>query len=327
MVRMPCSVSVSIAVVSVGLAVACSPRPEDNLARPIPGAGQVAVEEFCITISPDERWLIFVEWKLSSDERVKNQMSKDYYARIVSLDLGTGFRTTHNIDSLSPKALGFPAGEKGWEFHAGFMMIKKQFRPPGWRDGLYYFQPFGPQCLVLDPSQPEIKIIDAPGVAGSCGDCPLGTSVEFRGRAWDLLSNDVSAVVQEGQVRAIYYWGTGPDRVNAILRVRENDSEEKIVDRHQKQGTNIVIAAIRVSPDEEYLAYVVHSKKQEFLAGPREELFIRELRTGDEKLVAVHGSMGNLIWSPRGERLYFAAGGIGSDGTVYVVDVESAFGN
>lgn len=307
---------------------ACAPRAEDNLARPIPGAGQVAVEQFCITVSPDEQWLTFVEWKLTAEERAQNQTYSGSDTRVASLNLRTGTRTRHSIAGLSRDVLGFTAKDTDWESSAGFRIITERFRPPGWIRGLYYFQRYGRGVyLALDPSQSEIKFVDAPDTTGTCSDCPPGGSVDFRGRTWDLLSNDVSAVMKEGRVRAIYYWGSGHDRVNAILRVTEISDEEKIVDRHQKQGTNIVIAAIRVSPDERNLAYVVHSKKQEFLAGPREELFIRDLQTGDEKLVATHGSMGNLIWSPRGERLYFAAGGIGSDGTVYVVDVESVFRN
>lgn len=318
----------SIALVSLSLLAGCAPGTVDSLARPIPGAEQLAVEPFCITVSSDERWLTFVEWKLPSEERAKGQMSSEYDRRIVSLNLQSGLRTTHSIDSLSPRALGISTEHKDWRWSVGYQIIKERFRPPGWIRGWFYFQDYGDGTYVaLDPSNPYIKIVEAPDTTGTCSDCPPGVSVGFRGRTWDLLSNDVSAVLQKGKVRAIYYWGSGADRVNAVLRVRENGDEEKIVDRHQKQGTMVAIAALRVSPDEKYLAYVVHSKKQEFLAGPREELFIRDLQTGDEKRVAAHGSMGNLIWSPRGERLYFAAGRIGSDGTVYVVDVESAFRN
>jgi hypothetical protein len=110
MIRTYCSIFASAVLVGSPLA-ACTPRAEDTFARPIPGAEQVAVERFCITISPDETWLTFVEWRLSADGRVNEQMSNEYDSRIVSLNLQTGSRTTHNIDSLSPKALGLPDGQ------------------------------------------------------------------------------------------------------------------------------------------------------------------------------------------------------------------------
>jgi hypothetical protein len=277
-------------------------------------------------VSPDEKWLTFVEWRLPAEARVKEQMSSEYDARIASLNLQTGMRTQHSIDSLSPSALGFSNDPTRWKFHACFRLIKEVFRPPGWIGETFYFQRYGRKTYVaLDPSQPDMKIVADPDTTGTCSDCPPMTSVEFHGQSWDLLSNDVSAVVQGGRVRSIYYWGSQPNRVNAILRVREDGEEELVVDRHQLKGTMVTIAALRVSPDERYLAYVVRSKKQEFLSGPREELFIRDLQAGNEKPIASYMAIGNLIWSAAGERLYFAGGGYSSDAAVRVVDVKEAF--
>jgi len=69
----------------------------------------------------------------------------------------------------------------------------------------------------------------------------------------------------------------------------------------------------------------VSSKRQELLAGPREELFIRDLVNGREKMVAKYGYMSNLIWSPNGERLSFPGGEYESDRAVRVVDVAATF--
>ena len=87
----------------------------------------------------------------------------------------------------------------------------------------------------------------------------------------------------------------------------------------------VTIASLRVSPDERFLAYVVHSKKQAFLSGPSEEIFVMDLGAGGEKKVAEHSYAGNLIWSPDGNRLYFAGGAYSSDCAVFIVDVATTF--
>ena len=110
-----------------------------------------------------------------------------------------------------------------------------------------------------------------------------------------------------------------------ILRLGPDGDEELVVEREEKRGILLAITCVRVSPDERYLAYVVNTKKQEFLAGPREELLIRELTGGHEKRIARYGYMGNLIWSPDSQRLYFAGGEYSSDSAVRVVDVPAVF--
>jgi hypothetical protein len=327
MVRASTSITKSVATVGLSLMAACMPSADDNCVRPIVGTEQLAVEKFCITVSPDERWLTFVEWRLSDKERAKNGTMSGYATRVTSLELRTGALTRHSIDGLSAEVLGFPPERKDWRLSAGHRIIKERFRSPGWIRGLFYFQRYGRNTyLALDPTQPDIRIVDTPDTAGTCSDCPPGIAADFRGRTWDLLSNDVSAVLRDGVVRAVYYWEGGANGVNAIVRIGENGGEELVVDRRQKQFALVTITALRVSPDERYLAYVVRSKPRELLSGPREELAIRDLQSKEEKQIASHGSVGNLIWSPRGERLYFAGGSVGGDGTAYVVDVGMAFG-
>ncbi len=169
-----------------------------------------------------------------------------------------------------------------------------------------------------------------PDTIGTCSDCPPVISAQFRDRSWDLLSAEVSAVFHDGAVQAVYYVSS-PFQHNqvhhrSIYRITEVGDEQVVVEREKKGATMVGIAGIRVSPDARYLAYVVDSKKQAFLSGPQEELFIRELETGHEKRIAKYGFMSNLIWSPDSDRLYFAGGEYSSDSAVRIVDVAATFG-
>jgi hypothetical protein len=312
-----------VAIAILVLVAACSRLETRQFEHPIAGTEQLAVERFSITVSPDEKWLTFVEWMLPSDERVKRQFVGAGRTRISSLNLVTGTKTRHSIEALSPMAFGLPPERQDWTVAASARLTKEWFRPPGWVGGAFYFQKnVRGGTLVLDPGRPEIRQAAVPDTMGTCSDCPPGTSVELRGRTWDLLAADVSAVARNGKIRAVYSSKILADRRNVIVRILEDGDETVIVERRQEIGVMVAIATLRVSPDEKYLAYIVHSKKQAFLAGPDEELFIRDLQTGREEKIASHPTMSNLIWSPDGARLYFAGSLLWGDGMAYVVDVK-----
>ena len=314
----------AILLVTIG-ATGCVACHKDVVVRPIPGTEQVAIETFNITISPDERWLTFVEWKFPRKVLRKHLPPDEYDCRVTSLDLQSGTRTEHAVESVSPAALGFSDSDRQWKYHAAFRLIKERFRPPGWRGDHFYFQRYGGAYVALDPRKSGVVVAAQPGAPGACSDFPPVPNFQFRDRAWELRSSYESAVFREGAIRSVYYCGESGHRTNMILRLQETGEEEVIVEREKKKRTMLTIASVRVAPDERYLAYVVDSKKQEFLAGPREELFIRELATGREKKIARYGYMGNLIWSPDGNRLYFAGGEYSSDSAVRVVDVAATF--
>jgi hypothetical protein len=324
-----CSILVICSGLGLSFIIACT-RSGDAGVRPISGTEQVAIYQFCISVSPNERWLAFTEWVLPKARVFDDLPPGAYESRIATLDLQNGQIVRHDVDSTLAADLGFALDDPGRISQAGFELIEQRFRPPGWRGGLMFFQPFRPLpdyvvYVALDSRTTGIRVISEPGPSGTCSDCPPMTSVQFRDRSWDLLSNDVSAVVREGAVRAVYYRGEGPYRTNMILRLRTEGPEEVIVERTEKKRTMMVIAGLRVSPDERYLAYKVNSKKQAFLAGPQNDLFIRDLTIGREKKIARYGYMGNLIWSPDSHRLYFAGGEYASNCAVRVVDVDATF--
>jgi hypothetical protein len=307
----------------------CSTRDRDVVIRSIPGTEQVAVHDFSISVSPDERCLVFTEWVLPKAIVFEQLPPDEYESRVVTLNLDSGDTTRHTIDSLPADALGFSpyhAGWKRWKRLAGLEIIEKRFRPPGWTGAKFYFQPYNHGIhLALDPRKPGVKIVPKPDVPGACCDCPHVTTTSFHGRSWDLLSNDVSAITRDGAMRAVYYRGEGPGRTHMILRLRENGEEEVVVERELKKDTFLTIARARVSPDERCLAYAVYSSGLGFFSGGYEELFIMDLNNGDQKRVARHQFIGNLIWSANGDRLYFAGGEYDSNSAVFIVNVAATF--
>ena len=316
-----------VAVLLLPNIAGCSGHGAGDTIQAIPGTEQVAIYEFAISVSPDERWLAFTEWVLPKSRVFEDLSPYEYEARVATLNLKTGESVRHSINSLQPNDLGFSTDDQGWKGVAGLEVIEKRFRPPGWLGTIFRFQTYyGGVQIVLQADEPGMRIDqEAPGTSSSCSDCPPMTSVQFRDRAWGLLSNDVSAVVRDGVVSSIYFVGEGPYRTNMILRLGSDGDEQLLVEREEKAGVLLAIASVRVSPDERYLAYVVNTKKQEFLAGPREDLFIRDLKGARERRIAQYGYMSNLIWSPDSRRLYFAGGEYSSDSAVRVVDVPAVF--
>ncbi len=304
----------------------CSALKDGVVIQPIRGTEQVALYEFSISVSPDERWLAFTEWVLPKSRVFKDLPPDESPSRIATLNLKTGEVVRHTMDSIPPETLGFSPDERGWRRRRGFEIIERRFRPPGWRADTYHFQPyFQGVHVALDPVDPGIRIVAEPEEPASCSDCPPAFKVELRSRSWDLLSDEVSAVFRGGRIQSIYYKGERPYRTNLIYCLREDGDQKLVVERQAKKGTLMTIASLRVSPDERYLAYVVHSKRQAFLSGPREEVFVMDLQTNEHRKVAKHSYVGNLIWSPDGDRLYYAGGEYASDSAVYIVDVAATF--
>lgn len=306
-------------------ALACSSQADNSVIRAIPGTEQVAIYDFCISVSPDEKWLAFSEWTLPKDRVFEDLPTGQYYSRVATLDMTTGEVVRHTVESIPAKAFGFSDKDMSWVRLAGLEIIEDRFRPAGWQNGRFYFQPYYHDIyFALDPRAPGIQVTTDPGAGGECSDCPLVSTVQFAGRAWDLGLDEVSGVFRNGIVRTVYYRGEDPQRSSSIFRIREDGSEEVVVEKQRKERTFTIIMSVRVSRDERYLAYVLHSKKDALMAGPREEIFIRELETGREKRIAAYAYTGNLIWSPSGDRLYFAGGAYDSDSAVRVVDVKAA---
>lgn len=307
----------------------CSGGSTNAVVHPIRGTEQVSVSEFSISVSPDERWLAFTEWTLPKPQVLKEPPHSGYLFRITTLNLKTGQTAHHGIESIPESALGFRQEDRDWQMEAGLELIEQRFRPPGWNGNLFYLQPYfrGIQ-VALDSLTPGMQIVARPDTPGTCSDCPPVTSIDFMGKSWDLLSDDVSTVFRDGAVQAVYYVNS-PFQLDqahhrAIYRAT-GAAEQVVVEVPGMPGGIAVIANVRASPDGRYLAYVVYSKTQAFLAGPQRVLFIRELGSGRGRKVATYGDISNEVWSPDSKRLFFAGGDNAGEAAVRVVDVAAAF--
>lgn len=329
-VDLACGASVRYLLAAVAslllVGVGCSGRAKGQAVRAIPGTEQVAIDDFSISLSPDEGWLAFTEWTLPKDRVFKDLPPTEYESRVATLNLESGVIVRHELTSIPAEKLGFYASEQGWVGVAGLEVIRQRFRPAGWRGSRFYFQAyFQGTHVAFDPQVPGLFVVDKPDAPGACSDFPPVPSFTFRGQAWDLRSNEVTAAFADGAIQSVYYVGGSPHRMHLILRLGMRGDEEVIVEKEKRDGTLMTIECVRVSPDTQYLAYVLYSKRMAFLSGPRNELFVKELATGREKRIAKHGYMSNVAWSPDGERLYFAGGGYSSDAAVRVADIAATF--
>ena len=349
-------------VLLVASCFGCGTRNDGAVVRTIPGTEQVCATGFSISVSPDESWLVFTEWKLPRAVVFKELSPYEYQMRIATLNLNTGEIVRHSIDSLSTTGLLFLPSDISGRRQAEFEIVENKFRPPGWIDGQFYFQRYSTAAyLAIDPSQPEIRSVSRPDSPGTCSDCPpvlLGfptfdhvgnrwldsppIRIEFRNRLWDPLSKEVSIAFRDSTVRAVYFLGDRPYETHLIYRFRGLGAKELVIDAktgkttvseskespaeiERREGVKLTVRSVRVTRDERYLAYVVYYVKQSFLSSGHDELFIMDLGTGSLKRVAKHLFIGNVIWSPEGDRLYYAGAQYVSDAAVRVVDVPSTF--
>jgi hypothetical protein len=118
--------------------------------------------------------------------------------------------------------------------------------------------------------------------------------IQYYTAAWrnGRMSETMYRAVSDGIVEEI-----GPDGTITVLFQK------------QIKGRFTTIKRLRVSPDEEFLAYSVYSKLRAPipLPGGRDDIYIRHLPTGKEKRIASYSAAGNFMWSSDSKRLYFAA--------------------
>lgn len=282
----------------------------------IPGTERAAGEN--ISISPDEKWLVFWEWVVTPTEQYVDDRG-EFSMRLASLDLDDGTVVKHELAGL-PK--------KHRSISINWAEIERWFDPPGWYSNKFYINMYL-YCLVVDPASIIIKSGRSP-TGLTCSDCPPNDIIDETIKKvyeWyggdDDIREEYSISWRNGQSGNTIYRKSG----KKILRFRRNGSKDTLVEVQSRFRT-ATVSAIRISPDETYLAYTVNSKIKSPVPLPdmREEVFVLHLESKREKKLGRFRSVGNLIWSPDGRRLYYAGhNGDFTDMGVYRVDVGRLF--
>ena len=111
-----------------------------------------------------------------------------------------------------------------------------------------------------------------------------------------------------------------------MYRVGTGDAREEVL-RRSKPFRKTSITELRISTNEQYVAYVLYSKLEAPIPLPdmKDEVFVRDLKSGKERKIADCRMTGNLIWSPDSSRLYFTV--INGHTGIYRVNVRVLFRN
>jgi hypothetical protein len=311
------------------LAMFCLACETNDAIERIPGTERAAVKSApatagsgnSISISPDEKWLLFWEWIATPLEyRDHEDGVKALAMKPVSINLETLVRSDHSRDRLPRPRFSYTYD---WENLGG------RFRPEGWYDGKFYIEMRPLQDVVFDPLQEQLKASPMPDVVFGCSDCPpprlFREAVrKIGGRSSESYIQYYTAAWHNGRMSETMYRAKSEGVVEEI----KPDGTITVLFQKQIRGRFTTVKRLRVSPDETYLVYSVYSKLRAPipLPGGREDIYIRHLPTGEEKKIVSYSAAGNFMWSPDSKRLYFAARRSGfKEMGVYRMHVEKLF--
>jgi hypothetical protein len=272
-----------------------------------------------ISVSQDEKWLVF--WELSRG------VEHPYDGHLCTLDLETGKKTVHNIERVRDQMTSY-SNVDPWG------VISSDFYGACWPDGGCYvpmYIGFAWRSLVFVPGVPGGDWSPVTKNLG-CSDCPP------RGRAeaaaehivgrWILNHPRLFSLPKSvGQSEtSLYHIDRSYDGAS-IVRT-DSSGSHPLVQHPHRRFRNARINALRVSPNERYLAYGLFLKLRSPIPLPDQEieLYVHDLVEGEEYTISTrYRDISNLIWSPDSERLYFA-GFQGEKRAVYQVDVAGLLG-
>jgi hypothetical protein len=301
------------------------PHPDHKAVRRFPNterayASMGSDEIVAISVSPDDRWLVFAEFSADFPE-LYNVDSGDWY-RIASIDLQSGAKRTHHPPADLAEDIRLPDGYVGYG-GAG-----------NWVDGVFVLNRNGPRrkSLVLDPAQDELvwRLLDEAPMG--CSDCmPVGASGNRANKRW----SNCGSFAWRSAAEPVYYTSKGDD----IVRILPDSRAETVISAGSKWRFGMVarMDLLRVSPDGRFLAYSVLRDLANLLpfipgSGWTQYLYVRDLQSGRDKQLAVRGELSNLVWSSDSRKLYFS----GNDtpnaiapqrihGSVCIVDMADVF--
>ncbi len=270
-----------------------------------------------ITVSPDERWLAF--WELSRG------VEHPYDSHLCTLELATSMKTTHKVDSAYNQLSSYGPVEP-WK------QVASGFQAASWLDGRCYVLVIAgtvPKWLYFTPAVTDVVWSTVPTDL-TCSDCPPPESVnpmveDLVGR-WLLNHGRLYSLAKSEDHTDQYLYHVDKNFEGAgILRTNPTESQP-VVQHPPRRFKNTAINALRISPNERYLAYGLFLKLRAPMPLPDQkiELHVYDLANKrDFKISSGYRYISNLIWSPDSNRLYFA-GIQGENRAVYRVDVDKA---
>lgn len=274
-----------------------------------------------VSVSPDDRWLVFAEHSVDFPELLKVDVD-DWY-RIASIDLQSGAKRTHHSPADLPKNYLLP---QGYVAYGG---------ADSWVEGVFALHPNDRhwKSLVLNPSVDEFELRFLDTERMGCSDCaPVEASANGADRRW---SNNRSLAWRSTSAAPVYY----KSAKTGIIRVLPDEQVETVISTRSKWRFGMVarMDLLRVSPDGRFLAYSVLRDLVNFLpfipgSGWTQYLYIRDLQSGRDKQLAVRNQLSNLVWSSDSRKLYFSGSDAGNVngpqrilGSVCVVDMADVF--
>ncbi len=276
----------------------------DLQAELIPGTERIEPEGNVpwFTISPDERWLAYMEvdsadWDIKPTDRPQR-------FHLVTLEIGTLAKTHHHIEDIPGAA--FSEQLEPWRAVIG------GFHEPGWLDGLLFVPVLGSPSaswIRFDPGVPAARRA-RPAAEGNCLDCAPA-------REWRRLTQSrgisdderVHAAYRNGRFSDVIYTEGQAGRGTAAMdRVNPDGTTQRLLifDRRFKKT---YIGEMRVSPNERYVAYTLGTNLRSAMPLPtlRNEVRVLDLHTRvDRRVPGSFRVTGNLMWSPDSRRLYYA---------------------
>jgi hypothetical protein len=252
------------------------------------------------TISPDERWMAFMEVD-SADWDVSTRPDRPLKFHLVTLDLRTHAKTHHHIRDIPPKVFRSQIKDP-WRVVQVYMVTA------GWSSGRFFVpvpRSTRIQWIVFTPGA-EAAAESNPPPSQECLDCVPPDSLS-RIRERYGLNTSVEAMVAFGdgsRLGNLYREASRGDGASLIERVRRTGTEVVCVESRSLRDT--YIERIRVSPDEEYLAYrlTIVLKSPIPLPPISDEVVIRQVGGDVVHSIRYLFSAGNIIWSRDSRRVY-----------------------
>ncbi len=254
------------------------------------------------TISPDEQWLAYAEvdsadWDIRPTDRPPR-------FHLVTMEMGTLIETHHHLEDIPADV--FPEQLGPW------LAVMGGFQAPSWLEGRLFVRVLGSSSLspwiVFVPGVPRARRV-SPTAEGTCLDCPP-TSEWRRLMAAHGITYDwpIHAAYTDGRFsNMLYLQGRAGRGVAAIDRMStDGETERLLVLKRRFKKTSI--GAMRVSPNERYLAYTLGTNLRSAIPLPtlRDEVHVLDLHARvDRRVPGSFRVSGNLMWSQDSSRLYY----------------------